>query len=220
MRITAVLLLVALLCGAAFTATTTALAPLTSAVDARLAAIDGDTRRERHDRRVLDRVAATLAEPTTSLAGDLDVARRAARRIARGLRHDDELKSLAADAVAGMELLARDDRSRLGAWAGRLPDPLTEPVFAAALAAVDQRLDRAGDLSGTAGRARQLALACLRMDETRDAFGVWGEPPPLPEAMPDFALTDVNPASPTHDQQVSPRDYLGKVSAWYFGRAG
>ena len=34
---------------------------------------------------------------------------------------------------------------------------------------------------------------------------------------PDFSLMDVNPASATFNQLVSPRDYLGKTSAWYFG---
>lgn len=38
-------------------------------------------------------------------------------------------------------------------------------------------------------------------------------------AMPDFSLTDVNPASPTANQGVSPRDYLDQVSGWYFGNA-
>ncbi len=37
------------------------------------------------------------------------------------------------------------------------------------------------------------------------------------EIVPDFALLDVNPTSTTYDQMVSPRDYLGQVSAWYFG---
>lgn len=36
---------------------------------------------------------------------------------------------------------------------------------------------------------------------------------------PDFGLTDVNPNSPTSGKIVSPRDYLGQVSAWYFGHA-
>ncbi len=41
-----------------------------------------------------------------------------------------------------------------------------------------------------------------------------------PEGLvPDFALTDVNPTSATHDTEVSPRDYLAQVSAWYFGHA-
>ena len=37
--------------------------------------------------------------------------------------------------------------------------------------------------------------------------------------VPDFSLTDVNPNSATHDQAVSPRDHLARVSAWYFGHA-
>jgi hypothetical protein len=220
MRVTGFLLLVVLLCGVALSATTTALEPLTSAVGTRLAAIDGDTARERRDRRVLEKLAATLAEPTTSLAGELDVARRAARRISRGLPRDAELKSLAADAVAEMQTLALEDRVALGRWAGRLADPLKEPGFADALDYVDRRLARADDARHVTTRARQLALACLRMDVTRDALGIWGDPPPLPGPMPDFTLVDLNPASATYDQDVSPRDYLGKVSAWYFGRAG
>ncbi|NUP08762.1 MAG: hypothetical protein HOW73_22160 [Polyangiaceae bacterium] len=39
------------------------------------------------------------------------------------------------------------------------------------------------------------------------------------DLVPDFHLIDVNPASPTADQPVSPRDYLQKVSGWYFGHA-
>ncbi|MFN3484466.1 MAG: hypothetical protein ACK44W_03160 [Planctomycetota bacterium] len=54
-----------------------------------------------------------------------------------------------------------------------------------------------------------LAAAC------RDDSGSDGPPPVLP----DFSLTDVNPNSATYNQKVSPRDYLGKVSAWYFGHA-
>jgi hypothetical protein len=45
-----------------------------------------------------------------------------------------------------------------------------------------------------------------------------GEPTP-DELLSDFALADVNPASPTFDTEVSPRDFVGKVSAWYFGHA-
>lgn len=45
-----------------------------------------------------------------------------------------------------------------------------------------------------------------------------GSDSPLP-ILPDFSLTDVNPNSATYTQKVSPRDYLDKVSAWYFGHA-
>lgn len=37
--------------------------------------------------------------------------------------------------------------------------------------------------------------------------------------VPDFALVDENAASTTYQKSVSPRDYLGQVSAWYFGHA-
>ena len=45
------------------------------------------------------------------------------------------------------------------------------------------------------------------------------EPELAPEPAPEFALVDVNATSATFDQAVSPRDYLQKVSAWYFGHA-
>ena len=40
-----------------------------------------------------------------------------------------------------------------------------------------------------------------------------------PNALPDFSLVDVNETSPTHTEKVSPRDYLQKVSGWYFTHA-
>ncbi len=38
--------------------------------------------------------------------------------------------------------------------------------------------------------------------------------------VPEFDLVDENPASPSYLETVSPRDYIGQVSAWYFGNAG
>ncbi|MBJ96099.1 MAG: hypothetical protein CMP23_16665 [Rickettsiales bacterium] len=40
-----------------------------------------------------------------------------------------------------------------------------------------------------------------------------------PSARPDFYLDDVNPSSSSVGDPVSPRDYLQKVSGWYFGHA-
>jgi hypothetical protein len=39
------------------------------------------------------------------------------------------------------------------------------------------------------------------------------------ELVPDFSLLDTNPASSTYNQSVSPRDFVGQISAWYFGHA-
>ena len=38
----------------------------------------------------------------------------------------------------------------------------------------------------------------------------------LGEQVPDFVLEDLNPSSPRFGDALSPRDYLGEVSGWYF----
>lgn len=45
------------------------------------------------------------------------------------------------------------------------------------------------------------------------------QPAPPAGVVPDFSLLDVNENSATHNQQVSPRQYEDKISAWYFGAA-
>jgi hypothetical protein len=46
-------------------------------------------------------------------------------------------------------------------------------------------------------------------------------PGPLPgdQAVTDFSLPDLNPNSATHSQNVSPRQKLDAISAWYFGHS-
>jgi hypothetical protein len=44
-------------------------------------------------------------------------------------------------------------------------------------------------------------------------------PNPSDDALPDFSLVDVNANSFSYQETVSPRDYLGQISAWYFGHA-
>jgi hypothetical protein len=43
--------------------------------------------------------------------------------------------------------------------------------------------------------------------------------PTLGQVAPEFALVDVNPASPSTATEVAPSDSLGRVSVWYFGHA-
>jgi hypothetical protein len=40
-----------------------------------------------------------------------------------------------------------------------------------------------------------------------------------PTVMPDFTLADRNPNSPTFEANISPRNYLEKVSCYYFTAA-
>ncbi len=47
-----------------------------------------------------------------------------------------------------------------------------------------------------------------------------GGPLQSDEPVPDFSLIDLNPASPTSQQPVSPRDLIDQVSGWYFTYAG
>jgi hypothetical protein len=74
----------------------------------------------------------------------------------------------------------------------------------------------------TLSRNRCVALAALLVFLTTFGCGDDGTNGPAPDQsfpVPDFDLVDVNPASERAGQVVSPRDYLGKVSAWYFGAA-
>jgi hypothetical protein len=52
-----------------------------------------------------------------------------------------------------------------------------------------------------------------------DGSGSEETPQPSNEALPDSSLTDVNADSARFREVVSPRDYLGRVSAWYFGHS-
>jgi hypothetical protein len=74
---------------------------------------------------------------------------------------------------------------------------------------------RAG--SGVSGWIVLLALAVAVVGGCNGDSSPTG--PKLGTVAPDFAIRDVNPNSPRYDQMVSPRDYLGRVSAWYFGHA-
>ena len=73
-------------------------------------------------------------------------------------------------------------------------------------------------------RRRRTATAMMLTAVLALAVGACGDDdennPPPEGVVPDFSLMDVNPNSATHDQDVSPRDFLGGVSAYYFGEAG
>lgn len=43
-----------------------------------------------------------------------------------------------------------------------------------------------------------------------------GSAAPVGEQVADFLLDDLNSTSPRYGDAISPRDYLGEVSGWYF----
>ena len=72
-------------------------------------------------------------------------------------------------------------------------------------------------LKRTNARSRKLQHEVLELRQLLAASGLVelaeGEP------LDDFSLVDVNPTSETFNQTVSPRDYIGQTSAWYFGHS-
>lgn len=52
--------------------------------------------------------------------------------------------------------------------------------------------------------------------DTADTGGDTADTGVSASAVPDFSLPDLNAASPRYGQSVSPRDYMEKVSGWYF----
>jgi len=68
-------------------------------------------------------------------------------------------------------------------------------------------------LASAAGFAAAVLLSGCDASPTAPPLEIPGN------AAPNFGLMDVNPASPTGGLLVSPRDHVGKVSAWYFGHA-
>jgi hypothetical protein len=97
--------------------------------------------------------------------------------------------------------------------------PLADALDAQGDTALDGIVDRPSD--GAPGDLAAEADTRDASPDTRDA-----SPDTLActyadgsAAMPAFSLVDVNPGSRTAMRMVSPRDYLGQVSAWFFGRA-
>jgi predicted small lipoprotein YifL len=68
---------------------------------------------------------------------------------------------------------------------------------------------------------RRLAAAAVLLAALAGCFGHKDSPtrPPADQPAPDFSLVDQNPNSSTAGMAVSPRLYLGKVSACYFAWA-
>ena len=62
---------------------------------------------------------------------------------------------------------------------------------------------------------RRIRTQAIEQLENRNLLAGGG----LMEKVFDFSLPDVNSTSATFGQDVSPSDYLGQVSAWYFGHA-
>jgi hypothetical protein len=199
-------------------AATSALDPLAAAVSARLDATSGDTRAGRVRLRRLSVLGDRIAEPRSTLSEDMIVARWVGLALRRWFHRDAEFAPLYVGAVEALATTADDERRRVAAWTGKLGDAAREATLAARLRGIAAVFARANRSGGLVGKLRHFGEACARLERTRDELDLSGDPP-IGAAMPDFALLDVNPNSPTYQRNVSPRDFLGMASAWYFGHA-
>ncbi len=72
---------------------------------------------------------------------------------------------------------------------------------------------------GTSGESSTGGTSTGGESSTGDATSTGELTGELTDQAPDFMLIDVNPNSASFEQAVSPRDYLEKVSGWYFAHA-
>jgi hypothetical protein len=152
-----------------------------------------------------------------TLAEELEITGRVVRVLEKPFRDDAEMGPLLDGTLDVLEVPVRFDRDTLAAAEGTLPGEREERILAAALTKTDRALAKSEE-GARPVRAKQLRVACKAVAKAAGRLGV--ELPGAPEdPKPDFSLPDVNPNSATSEEQVSPRDYLGKVSAWYFGHA-
>lgn len=77
-----------------------------------------------------------------------------------------------------------------------------------------------GSDTGSAGQGGSAgALADASSDGLAGAAGASADASDVVTIAPDFGLVDLNPSSAHYQATVSPRDYLGQVSAYYFGHS-
>lgn len=98
----------------------------------------------------------------------------------------------------GKRIVARSNgmrKRRIGSW----------------LETLEIRQALAADTVAEVSTAGGLAATAVASDQAEGELGA--------NPVPDFSLTDVNPNSATYNQTVSPRQYLGKITAWYFGHS-
>ena len=63
------------------------------------------------------------------------------------------------------------------------------------------------------------AIVDTAVNDTGEPIDTGSTTRPGPNAVTDFVLPDINPASSTLGQNISPRDYLQQISGWDFIKA-
>ncbi len=189
-----------------------ALDELAATLHAREATVDGSTARGRRQVQALRRAARRAEKPSPVLLDDLAALKACARKLARPFRGDAELGAALASCRDALAAAARAERDELAARGPEIDDAGDSALLADALLGFDIAHDDAVAEPSPAASAAALRRAVQRLEraEARLGFG----------PLPDFRLVDTNEASPTYGRRISPRDFRGLISAWYFGHSG
>ncbi len=126
-------------------------------------------------------------------------------------RDDAEFEPLYGQALADMRVVTDGDRDRLAATAETIDDKRGHIWLTKAVAAYDRKVEKADRTSRASARASKVRAGWKKLSKVEKKLGLASEP--------DFGLVDTNPSSPEFGRTVSPRDYLGKISAYYFGHS-
>jgi len=233
MRILLAGALVALLALPSSAGFTDALDELATAVTLRESTVDRTTRRGRRRGKALRRSETALARDAGSIGADLRALRRCARELRKAFAGDPEFDALLLGGYGSLNEASLVGRDRLAALMGVVGDERLERKLTKGVERYDHHADRAARALAAVRvekAAQRLRQACRSVAKTEKQLGLApldpvvdppDEPPPDddPDAVRDVALLDTNPHSASFGRSVSPREFLGGVSAYYFGHS-
>ncbi len=206
-----------LLAAAVALCATASLDELAAVVQSRRAALsDAAPARER---RALDRAAFALAAPADDVREHLTIASKAASLLDSAFPGDSEFGPLLGAVIDDLAATVYRERAGCAFFVGQMERRRDDSLLGRAVARADRFAQRAKAAPSRSRQARFLRRASVVLGRAERRLGIdpWADIPDDP--MPSFSLTDVNPNSATSGESVSPRDRLGKFSAWYFTAA-
>jgi hypothetical protein len=171
------------------------------------------------EKRSLGKAIARLDRPRFDFLDDLRAAGPVCRWLEGAFPEDDQIGPALGDALDGLREEALADRAALLAWLGRMGSDKKDLQLGGGIQRMDGIVLESDGAESRAERAVLLLKAARVLAHTRKILDIEPPriaPPPFEGLAPDFTLTDLNPDSATTGSPISPRDYVDKISAWYF----
>ena len=171
------------------------------------------------EKRALGKALSRLDRQRTTLLDDLRAAGPVCRLLDGAFPGDVLLDPALEGALDDLDDEALVERAALLAWMGRTGSDRGESRLEHGIQNADGYFVGADGAGTRTERAGLLLRAATTLERTRQALHLDAPkpgPPPFEGVAPDFTLADINPSSATTGLPISPRGYLGKISAWYF----